>query len=218
MSKHVTQGILIIIEGIDGAGKSTQARMLHDDLQRCGIDVVLSREPTDSKYGRKIRELAQKGREAIRPEEEYRLFMKDRKIHVDTLILPALKDGKVVILDRYYFSTIAYQGTLGLDPAKIRQENEAFCPLPDIVLMVDIPTAIGIDRIKQYRKETPNLFEKASYLEKVAENMAALSDDFIVRIDGSGNLKDVQRRIRAHVEPLLKKIAHSPSQTSKKTA
>jgi dTMP kinase len=217
MSTHVTKGILIIIEGIDGAGKSTQARMLFDELQRLGIDVILSREPTDSKYGRKIRELAEKGRETVRPEEEYRLFMKDRKIHVDTLILPALTDGKVVILDRYYFSTIAYQGALGLDPAKIRQENEAFCPIPDIVLMVDIPTAIGIDRIKKYRKETPNLFEKASYLEKVAENLAALSDDFIVRIDGSGHLEDVQRRIRAQVEPLLKKIARSPSKTSMQT-
>ncbi len=201
----LTKGILIVIEGIDGAGKSTQVRMLYDELRRRGIAAVLSREPTDSTYGQKIRELAQKGRETASPEEEYHLFMKDRKIHVDTLIRPALKDGKVVILDRYYFSTIAYQGALGLDPEKIRRENEVFCPVPDIVLLIDIPTDTGINRIKQYRGETPNLFEKQSYLDKVARNLALLDDDFIVRIDGSGSLEDVQHRIISNVEPILKK-------------
>jgi dTMP kinase len=200
-----TQGRLIVIEGIDGAGKSTQARMLYDELCHRGIATVLSREPTDSKYGQKIRELAQDGREAASPEEEYRLFLEDRKIHVNDLILPALKDGKVVILDRYYFSTIAYQSARGLDPEKIRRENEAFCPIPDIVLLMDVPTNTGIHRIKQYRKETPNLFEKKSYLDKVARNLARLDDQFIVRIDGSGSLEDVQRRIMSHVAPILNK-------------
>ncbi|RTZ95726.1 MAG: dTMP kinase [Deltaproteobacteria bacterium] len=200
------KGILIIIEGIDGAGKSTQARMLYDDLQRRGIDTVLSREPTDSKYGRKIRELAEKGRETAVPEEEYRLFMKDRRIHVDTLIQPAIENGKVVILDRYYFSTIAYQGALGLDPVKIRSDNEAFCPKPDLVLLIDIPVTAGIDRIRKYRRETPNLFEKESYLDKVARCLAALDDEFIVRIDGSGSLGDVHDRIRAYVEPLIRPL------------
>ena len=146
-SRALTKGILIVIEGIDGAGKSTQARMLYNDLYRRNISAVFSREPTDSEYGQKIRAMAQKGRESIRPEEEYRLFIDDRKVHVNNLINPALKAGKVVILDRYFFSTIAYQGALGLDPEKIRAENEAFCPLPNAAFLIDIPTKIGIDRI-----------------------------------------------------------------------
>jgi len=204
-SGALIKGILIVIEGIDGAGKSTQARMLYNDLCRRNIKTIFSREPTDSEYGRKIRALAQKGRELIRPEEEYRLFIDDRKVHVNSLINPALKAGKVVILDRYYFSTIAYQGALGLDPEKIRAENEAFCPLPDTAFLIDIPTKIGIDRIKNQRNETPNLFEKEQYLEKVARIFASLDDEFIVRIDGKGGVAEVHHRIRTYVDTLLKK-------------
>ena len=208
-SRAITKGILIVIEGIDGAGKSTQARMLYNDLCRRNIPAIFSREPTDSEYGQKIRALAQKGRESIRPEEEYRLFIDDRKVHVKNLINPALKAGKVVILDRYFFSTIAYQGALGLDPVKIRAENEAFCPLPDAAFLIDIPTKIGIDRIKNQRNETPNLFEKEQYLEKVARIFASLDDEFIVRIDGKSGAEEVHHRIGAHVDTLLKRKAVS---------
>ncbi len=204
-SRAITKGILIVIEGIDGAGKSTQARMLYNDLLRRNIPAIFSREPTDSEYGQKIRALAQKGRESIRPEEEYRLFIDDRKEHVNSLINPALKAGKVVILDRYFFSTIAYQGVLGLDPVKIRAENEAFCPLPDVAFLIDIPTKIGIDRIKNQRNETPNLFEKEQYLEKVARVFASLDDKFIVRINGKSGIEEVHHRIRTYVNTLLKK-------------
>ena len=202
-SRVLTKGILIVIEGIDGAGKSTQAKLLYNDLDRRNIPVIFSREPTDSEYGQKIRVLAQKGRESIQPEEEYRLFVNDRKVHVHTLINPALKAGKVVILDRYFFSTIAYQGALGLDPEKIRAENEIFCPLPDAAFIIDIPTKIGIDRIKNQRNETPNLFEKEQYLENVSRIFDSLNDEFIVRIDGKGGVEEVHNRIRIHVDALL---------------
>ena len=202
-SRVLTKGILIVIEGIDGAGKSTQAKLLYNDLYRRNIPVIFSREPTDSEYGQKIRALAQKGRESIQPEEEYRLFVNDRKVHVHTLINPALKAGKVVILDRYFFSTIAYQGALGLDPEKIRAENEIFCPLPDAAFIIDIPTKIGIDRIKNQRNETPNLFEKEQYLENVSRIFDSLDDEFIVRIDGKGGVEEVHNRIRTHVDALL---------------
>ncbi len=204
-SRTVTKGILVVIEGIDGAGKSTQARMLYKDLCRRNIPAIFSREPTDSIYGQKIRALAEKGRESIKPEEEYRLFINDRKAHVSNLISPALEAGKVVVLDRYFFSTIAYQGALGLDPERIRAENEAFCPLPDAAFLIDIPTKVGIDRIKNQRNETPNLFEKEQYLEKVARIFASLDDEFIIRIDGKSAVAEVHQCIRTHVDTLLKK-------------
>ncbi len=205
MSLH--KGTLIVFEGIDGAGKSTQVRKLDHALRQRNINTVLSREPTDSPYGRKLRQLARAGRESARPEDEYALFMQDRKIHVDTLVQPALADGKTVILDRFYFSTIAYQGALGIDPERIRRENEAFCPIPDIVLLIDIPVTAGLARIREGRGETPNLFEKESYLTDVARRLAALNDACIVRIDGSGSLDDVFQRILFHVLPLLKSPA-----------
>lgn len=201
--KIPTKGILIVIEGIDGAGKSTQARMLFDELYRRNIRTVFSREPTDSEYGQKIRALAIEGRDSIRPEDEYRLFIEDRKLHVADMINPALKAGKVVVLDRYYFSTMAYQGALGIDPQKIRIENEAFCPSPDLAVFIDIPVKVGIDRIKTNRKGTPDLFEKKQYLKRVAQIFASLDDDCIRRIDGMGDPQDINHSIRGHVDALI---------------
>ncbi len=200
---QLSQGHLIVIEGIDGAGKTTQAKMLFDDLCGRHIGAVFSREPTDSEYGRKIRALAIKGRDSIPPEEEYRLFIEDRKLHVADLINPALEAGKVVILDRYYFSTMAYQGALGLDPQKIRADNEAFCPAPDLAVFIDIPVKIGLDRIKIHRKGVPDLFEKEEYLKRVAKIFASLSDTSIRRIDGTGDPQDIHHAIRDHVDTLL---------------
>lgn len=204
-SGTVGPGLLIVIEGIDGAGKSTQARLLYDALRAQKIEAILSREPTDSEYGLKIRALAEQGRELLRPGEEYRLFIKDRQVHVATVIEPALNAGKVVILDRYYFSTIAYQGALGIDPERIKAENEAFCPSPDLVFLIDVPIKTGIDRIENHRQEVPNLFEKAHYLEKVARIFATMDAEGIVRIDGRGTLDEIQAHIWTHVLTLLNK-------------
>src|SRR5689334_18751024 len=118
------RGFLLVIEGIDGAGKSTLQRQLAEWCRGAGLQVITSREPTDGPHGRALRESARSGRLAL--QDELDLFLKDRREHVETLIRPALERGDVVILDRYYFSTAAYQGARGLDPAEIIQANEAF--------------------------------------------------------------------------------------------
>ena len=107
-------GLFIVLEGIDGTGKSTQTQRLATYFSALGWEVVLSREPTDGPWGKKLRESATTGR--LEPEQELEYFLLDRKEHVENLILPSLKDDKVVILDRYYFSTMAYQGCRGFDP------------------------------------------------------------------------------------------------------
>src|SRR5207253_402183 len=101
-------GILIAIEGIDGAGKTTQVARLCKALEAVGETVVRSKEPTNGPHGRRVRESAQNGR--LDPHEELATFLDDRREHVATVIGPALGRGEIVILDRYFYSTIAYQG------------------------------------------------------------------------------------------------------------
>ncbi len=189
------RGLLVVFEGIDGVGKSTQAGLLHDALKQMGLDVVLSREPTDGVHGREIRRLAMGERDATAPEEEYALFLKDREEHVEALIRPAMKGGRFVILDRFYFSSIAYQGAIGLDPENIRLENEAFCPVPDVVFLFEAPPKLGLERIREKRGESPDLFEKEEYLERVANLFGAMNGDYIHHIDATKSVAAIHDRI-----------------------
>lgn len=100
-------GLLIAIEGIDGAGKTTLARRLTTTLEAAGARVVLSKEPTNGPWGTKLRQSAATGR--LSADEEAELLIRDRHEHVDTLIAPALARGDIVILDRYFPSMVAYQ-------------------------------------------------------------------------------------------------------------
>jgi dTMP kinase len=167
-------GLFIVLEGIDGTGKSTQAALLADWFRSQGREVVASREPTDGPWGQKIRSTALTGR--LSPQEELDLFLKDRREHVEQLITPALAAGKVVILDRYYFSTMAYQGSRGFDPAEIRRRNEAFAPQPDLLIILDLDVDSALARIGG-RGDTANEFEKRDSLAKCREIFMALKEE-----------------------------------------
>ncbi len=129
-------GLLIAIEGIDGAGKSTLARRLATTLEAAGARVVLSKEPTNGPWGTQLRQSAATGR--LSADEEAELLIRDRHEHVDTLIAPALARGDIVILDRYFPSMLAYQGAAGL-PLDDLLERNAFAPRPDVLLLLDLP-------------------------------------------------------------------------------
>jgi len=162
------KGIFIVIEGIDGSGKTTLSYLLKDYLTKKGFDVVQLKEPTDSYWGKKIKEIQLNGRGKIRPEEELNLFMEDRKFDIEKNIIPNLKKGKIVILDRYFYSTIAYQGALGLNYKWIKKINEESFPLPDIVIYLKIDPKKGLKRITKNRGDEPQqAYEKVEYLEKV---------------------------------------------------
>jgi dTMP kinase len=184
------RGFLMVIEGIDGAGKSTLARSLAAWLRERGRTVVLDREPTDGPHGRALRESAKTGR--LSPEGELELFVKDRHEHVANVIAPALARGEVVILDRYYFSNAAYQGARGLDPAAIIAANEAFAPVPDLVLLLDVDPASGHSRIGA-RGSSLDDFEGAAYLADVRRLFLSLDRPFIHRIDASRSFSEVER-------------------------
>ncbi len=195
-------GLLIVFEGIDGTGKSTQVQMLAEALRGLGREVVTTFEPTDGPHGRRIRELFTR-RDTVSPEEELALFMADRRQHVAEVILPALAAGQVVLSDRYYLSTAAYQGAAGLDAERIIAENESFAPVPDCVLLLEVPIAVGRHRIEALRGEVLNDFEKEETLCRVAAVFNAIRRDYIKRIDASRPLAAVHRSVLDQVLPLL---------------
>lgn len=176
-------GFFIVIEGIDGTGKSTLVNRLAEALRAQGRDVVTSYEPTDGPHGRRIRQLAVQGREGVTPEQEMDLFIADRREHLDGLVLPALREGKVVILDRYYYSTMAYQGAAGLDPADIERRHHAFAPAPDLLVILEMPVAEALRRITHKRGDTPDAFEGRDYLEKVDAVFRQVKHPRLVRLD-----------------------------------
>ncbi len=197
------QGLFIVLEGIDGTGKSTQAKRLGEWFRQHDREVVLSREPTDGPWGKKLRESASTGR--LSPEDELEYFLKDREQHVNEVIQPALDAGKVVILDRYYFSTMAYQGARGFDPAEIRARNEAFAPQPDLLLILDLDVDTAHQRIG-HRGDSTNEFEKHESLTRCRDIFLTLKDEAFVRvIDSNADLDTVAQRILDAVASTLQR-------------
>ena len=197
----MNRGLLIAFEGIDGTGKSTQIRLLADYLRRQGCEVIETREPTDGPYGRKIRQLYM-NRKNCTPEEELELFIQDRRQHVDEVIGPALDQGKIVLTDRYYFSTAAYQGAAGMDPDLIFGAHD-FAPRPDLVVLLVMEPEKSVQRIEQLRGEQLNDFEQVEQLRKVADLFASFTDDCILRVNGAASIEQVQQEIQKGVQPLV---------------
>jgi dTMP kinase len=154
------------VEGIDGAGKTTVAATLAQWCGERGLLCALSKEPTSLEWGRKLRESAATGRLTL--VQEIDLFHKDREQHSQDSITPALEEDAIVILDRYYWSTAAYQGEKGADVKDILDFNESSFPIPDLVLLLDLPVEAGQNRIR-VRGDQPNNFEDEGALEKCRE-------------------------------------------------
>lgn len=195
-------GILIAVEGVDGAGKTTQVQRLETVLRESGRDVVVSKEPTNGPWGRKIRESARSGRMSL--EDELHAFLEDRKQHVAELIQPSLEAGRVVLLDRYFYSTIAYQGARGAEVDQLLERNLAIAPTPTRVLLIDIDPAVSVERIRSGRGETPDEFEGVEYLSRVRQifNQLADSRDEVCRFDGTQSIDDVEAAIHAELASL----------------
>ena len=174
--------MLLAFEGIDGSGKSTQASKFVEWARAQGLEVIASREPTDGPWGKKIR--AARFTARMSPEDELAAFIADRKEHVETLIRPALARGALVVIDRYYYSTVAYQGARGLDPKSLLQKNRAFAPVPDLVVLVDVDPKAALERIAS-RGQGTDLFENLTALTRVREIFLSLVDAHVALIDGA---------------------------------
>ena len=180
------KGKLIVIEGIDGSGKSTCAKNLAEKLNSINIKTIYTFEPTHSHYGAKLREGMLS--EDLDAEEELLLFVKDRKEHIEYMIKPALEEGYFIILDRYFYSSIAYQGAKGIDINQIINMHKDFIIKPDIVFIFHLPIDIALNRIIS-KRGIADRFENETYLKKVDKIFHSFNEPFIYHIDTDKDIK-----------------------------
>ncbi len=185
--------MFVVFEGIDGAGLTTHARLTEKFLRERGYRVLLTKEPTDGLIGGLIR-AALRGEWKAEPETLQLLFAADRCRHVARVIAPALKEGYVVISDRYLFSSLAY-GSLDCDYEWLKAVNSRF-PLPDVTFVLDLDPEVAVRRIKEDRFAF-ELFERLEKLAKVREAYLRIAEEFpnvhVVATDD--DIENVQRKI-----------------------
>ncbi|MCK4895695.1 MAG: dTMP kinase [Candidatus Heimdallarchaeota archaeon] len=198
MSDTSYPGLFICFEGIDGSGKTTHSRLIVERLCILGYDAVYTTEPTKwSEPGKKLRE-SFFAPTRLPVEDEFKLFLKDRMYHVKSEVIPLLNDGKIVVTDRYYFSSVAYQGARGLDWHYILKENEKIAIAPHLVIFLDVPVDVALDRIASERKEGINTFEKEESLRKVKDIYLLLADKFpklIAKVDATKEISEIQKDV-----------------------
>ncbi len=194
--------MLIALEGIDGSGKSTQAKLLARWLRGRGFRVHLTGEPTQGEIGRLLRRVLRKAELLSR--SEALLFAADRSEHVRE-IQEALASGAVVVTDRYVYSSYAYQHASGIDMRWLRQVN-SFAPEADMVLCLDLPAEEALSRIGVQRRLSGEHYERADFLEKVRRvylKLAEGSANFEV-VDAARSIEevhaDIVRRVRSRME------------------
>ena len=208
-----TQGIFIAFEGGEGIGKSTQSQLLKQWLEQEGESVVLSREPGGTDLGKEIRHILLSHHTGeISPRAEALLYAADRAHHVFSVIRPALANGQVVISDRYFDSSIAYQGAgRVLEPGEVarisRWATESL--FPTLTIIIDLPAEIGLGRLKSKdRLES----QPIAFHERVRQEflqLAAVDPERYFIVDGNQSIDDIHTAIISRVSqiPTLKRNA-----------
>lgn len=184
------KGLLIAFEGGDGSGKSTIAGRIVKLLNAQNKNAVYLKEPTDGPIGKELRRAITQG-DVRNPAEELRLFVEDRKVNVEQNIIPALEAGKFVCIDRYYISTMAYQGAFGIDLEYIQSLNEEFAPEPDLILYFKAPWEVRVRRIESTREGGCNSFEQEDYQRKVEACFESMDFSQMSEIDAGANQDEV---------------------------
>ena len=193
------RGWFIVFEGVDGSGKSTQLDLLSMKLRDQGIDHMLEREPSDGSIGRFIRDYAEAGERYLSPESEALLFTADRFEHSKRIEI-ILEQGLTVICDRYYHSTLAYQGAAGVDVAWLR-DLQKFALKPDLVLLLDVDPEWSLMRVSG---RTLTVFENRSYLKMVRDLYISFAKKGEMRIVDTGRpVDEVEAEVLRLVEELM---------------
>lgn len=210
-------GFFIVLEGGDGSGKSTQARLLAEALRGRGVDVVLTQEPAGTPLGELVKGVFERSHSEEAPplsaETELFLFEAARADHVQTVIRPALAEGRVVVCDRFADSTLAYQGYgRGLPLEKVRRLNDIATEglMPDLVLVFDISPKVGVARADgggEKRRDSIGQ-ESLEFHRRVREGFRAIAragGERYVVIDGGRPVDVVAAEVLGFVEGLLSK-------------
>ena len=197
MKKNNYPGKFIVLDGLDGSGQSTQLGLLRDFLSDRGIDVLTTKEPTvSSEAGKKIKKVLEKEMET-KPGQLQDLFIEDRRENLEEVVIPALKRGKFVLCDRYFFSTFAYGAADGLNMKELIKKNDEFL-LPDIAFIFIVSARTCIMRIER-RGTDKTLFEKEAQLSKVLDYYKKFPQMFenVVAIDGERPIEEVFEEIKS---------------------
>jgi dTMP kinase len=185
------RGTFICIEGIDASGKTTQTRILVRKLRRKGIDAVYTTEPSKGKVGKFIRRHVLDREKRVPIALEALLFAADRVDHLENEVKPALENGKIVVCDRYVYSSLAYQGAAGLSLDWIQCINQ-FALFPDLAIFLDVSPEIVLKRLK--RKKT--VMETSANLQKVREiYLQMVRDGRMIMLKGDKPIKDLAEDI-----------------------
>lgn len=207
MERHKFPGLFIALEGLDGAGISTQARFLSDQLRGEGYKTLLTKEPTNNLIGGLIRgQLSgdwKTGMAALQL-----LFAADRAHHLEREIIPALKNGRIVISDRYVFSSIAYGG-IELSRDWLININEPFF-FPDLTVILRITPERAAQRLRAVRFQF-ELFEEVEKRRQILKNYEWIADRFdrVKVVDAEQPLKNVAQDIFKTVKPNLVRVSRS---------
>lgn len=206
------RGYLITFEGIEGSGKSTQIANLAPLIEQKGWDVLITREPGGTKLGEKIRELLlDTPQQDIALKTELLLYLASRAQHLHEVILPALKQGKVVFCDRFSEATLAYQGYgrgLGIDKIKVLVQYVTDRLKPDLTLLLDVDVRRGLERVRTRPAKNRLDLERIQFYEKVRQGylkLARMNPEQIVVIDANRDFQIVAQQIQRVVERFLKR-------------
>lgn len=191
-------GSFVVFEGLDGAGVTTQATLLRNYLLEQGVDVVLTKEPTDGLIGGMIKACLRKEWNTD-PLTLQMLFAADRSHHLKTEIEPALKKGKTIICDRYVLSSLVF-GSLGSSVVTLKQLNAEF-RRPHLTFVIDTHPKICVERMKRARHHV-EMFEEEQKLNQIRQNLLALKNHFPETHFVDGNKKPAE--INAEIAKIMK--------------
>ncbi|EKO16627.1 dTMP kinase [Leptospira kirschneri] len=176
--------IFVVFEGIDGSGKSTLCRSLTEELIELGIPSVTFTEPTNLETGKYLRKFL-RGEIELKKEEQIEAFLNDREESLKQNILPALNSDKNVLLDRYMYSTAAYQSGDDLSPEMILKKNlNRNFKIPDLLFYLDLSPSIALERLNR-RKEDKERFETLAQLEKIRSAYEKILPKDTIQINGN---------------------------------